>query len=125
MGLNFAEQGRTMKFQFYEEDKSLNAAANAGGCGLTALESAAVAVWQSNDGYEFSFHTGYHGKGAQHYVYVREKGSTQVKNCARVMIPGGATEGSLKAAYLRDASAVVVANGPIFLRFAKEYSGEA
>lgn len=116
-----------MRFQFYNSDTNLTKTLQMDGCGLTAVQTALVTVWQGNSKYEFSFHTGYHGKGAQHYVYIREAGSSQVTGCSRVRIADGAVtnDGKLKNALTSDASAVVNANRALFLLMAQGYSGQA
>ena len=112
-----------MRFQFVGTDTTLTKPVQTGGCGLTAGQLAGVTVWQSNFGYEFCYHTGYHGEGNTHYVYIREAGSTQVKGCSRVFINGPkagqcSNDGRLKNAFVTDACRVVSNNQATFLLIA-------
>lgn len=114
-----------MKFQFYRNDKSLAKPLKEDGCGLSAAELLLITE-QGNPDYEFCYHTGYHGKGDGHYVYIREAGSVQKTGCSRVFINGdkaGQCENTaeLKKKLVTDACATVsaAANNAFFLRIAK------
>lgn len=114
-----------MKFQFYRNDKNLAKPVKEDGCGLSAAELLQITE-QGNAEYEFCYHTGYHGKGDGHYVYIREAGSVQKTGCSRVFINGdkaGQCENTaeLKKKLVTDACATVsaAANNALFLRIAK------
>ena len=112
-----------MRFQFTGTDPTLPKTVQQGGCGLTAAQLGGVTVWQTNFGYEFCYHVGYHGEGMTHYVYIREAGSSQVKGCSRVFINGpkagqASNDGKLKGAFVADAQRVVAGNQALFLAIA-------
>lgn len=114
-----------MKFQFFRNDKNLGKATNQDGCGLSAAELLLITE-QGNADYEFCYHTGYHGTGESHYVYIREAGSVQKTGCSRVFINGekaGQCENTakLKTKLVTDACDTVSAqaNNALFLRIAK------
>lgn len=113
-----------MQFQWLKSDGTLTKTLALGGCGLSATEVAGITVQQAQTGYEFCYHTGYHGDGANHYVYLRDQGSTQKVGCSRTFINGpkaGQTEntGSLKGKFVTDANNVVSNNQALFLKIAK------
>ncbi len=114
-----------MKFQFYRNDKNLGKPAKEDGCGLSVAELLLITE-QGNGDYEFCYHTGYHGKGEAHYVYIREAGSVQKTGCSRIFINGEKAgqcenDAKLKAKLVSDACATVIAaaNNAYFLRIAK------
>src|SRR5437762_3860596 len=113
-----------MQFQWYKTDGTLTKSVALGGCGLTITEVNGITTQQGQDGYEFCYHTGYHGDGVNHYVYIREEGSTQKVGCSRTFISGpkaGQTEntGKLKAKFVTDANSVVSHNQALFLKIAQ------
>ncbi len=110
-----------MDFEFTRNDANLTKPVAAGGCGLTIASLANVTTWQTQD-YKFNYHTGYHGEGANHYVYVHD--GSKGKSMCRIFINGpkaGTTAdcGYIKKKLLDDAIAVVTANAAIFLQIAK------
>ena len=112
-----------MKFTFYKTDGTLTKALALGGCGLTIAQVNGITTQQANPDYEFCYHTGYHGQGNVHYVYIREAGSTQVKGCSRVFISGPKAftcenDAGLKNKLTADAINVVQHNAALFLAIA-------
>lgn len=109
-----------MDFEFTRNDANLVKPVSAGGCGLTVASLVGVTTWQTQD-YKFNYHTGYHGDGANHYVYVHD--GSKGKSMCRIFINGpkaGTTDNcaSVDKKALKDAVAVVTANAGIFLQIA-------
>jgi hypothetical protein len=113
-----------MRFTFFKTDPTLIKVVAMGGCGLTIAQVNGIITQQTDDGYEFCYHTGYHGTGNIHYVYIREAGSSQVKGCSRVFITGPnqftcSNDGQLKNKWVADAKNVVQHNQALFLQIAQ------
>ena len=111
-----------MDFKFYRSDPNLTKSVAMGGCGVPATDVNGVTRWQQQDGYYFHYHTGYHGEGQSHYVYVHE--GTKGKSMCRIFINGSkafttADCGYMKKKNLDDAVAVVRANADLFLGIAQ------
>ena len=110
-----------MDFEFVRNNVNLTKPVAQGGCGLLPLALANVVTWQTQD-YSFNYHTGYHGEGANHYVYVHD--GTKGKSMCRIFINGPKAFttsdcGYIKKKLLDDAVAVVTANPAIFLTIAQ------
>ncbi|HEY0077570.1 MAG TPA: hypothetical protein VGB73_02920 [Pyrinomonadaceae bacterium] len=106
-----------MNFQLIKSDPTLTKLTNQGGCGLSQRQVNGIVREQGSGDYYFSMHTGYHGMGARHYIYVHD-GTPPKKNMGRIFINTREVDGnfgSLKNRHIRDAQEVVRDNEALFL----------
>jgi hypothetical protein len=107
-----------MHFQFYKTEQKLTTPVVRGGCGLTQTQVNGITRQQGYVDYYFSMHTGYHGTGAMHYIYVHD-GNPPKKDTGRIFISSQSTAGnfgSLKNRHIEDAKQVVRDNQALFLQ---------